>query len=283
MIQAEIAAARLRAICPKLQTELVPIVTSGDKLLHKPLVEFGGKGVFVTEFEEALLGGAIDAAVHSAKDLPMELRAGLTLAAVLERGPVQDVLVTVKGRQITRTPMLVGTGSPRRQVQIKRLRPVVCRQLRGNVDTRLEKLYAGEFDALILAAAGLERLGLAADERFVFEALPEAEFLPAGGQGVIALEAREDSRFASLFARANHEPTALFLRSEREVLRLLGAGCEEPVGVHARLEGEKLVIRLMQGTEKGVYYQATRGEQEQYLELAKGLARKARSVRGRPE
>lgn len=273
MAQTMLAADALKEVCPGIETEIVPIVTTGDRILNKSLIEFGGKGVFVSEFEEALLDGKIDVAAHSAKDLPMELAEGLEIAAVLRRREPGDVFITVRGREPVNSPMVVGTGSLRRQVQIGGQKDVVCRLLRGNIDTRLEKLYAGEYDAIILAAAGLSRLGFFDDERFVFERLPEREFLPAGGQGIIALEARKDSNFHELLRSVNHVPTEISLLAEREVLKLLGAGCNEAIGVYSWQENGRFFLKLMRETAGVVSYRQVCGTPEEYARLSAELIR----------
>ncbi|MFQ8696594.1 MAG: hydroxymethylbilane synthase [Alitiscatomonas sp.] len=160
MAQARLAAEAIERAFPELTAELVPIMTRGDRILDRPLVEFGGKGAFISVFERTLLEGRIDGAVHSAKDMPEELAKGLVIAAALPREDAGDVLVTVKGRPLPDGPLLVGTGSPRRQVQIGEMRNARCALLRGNIQTRLNKLREGEYDAILLAAAGLKRMGL---------------------------------------------------------------------------------------------------------------------------
>lgn len=273
MAQAMLAARALEEARPGLKTEIVPLTTKGDRILDRSLVEFGGKGVFVAEFEQALLEGKIDAAVHSAKDMPMELAKGLLVSAVLKREDPRDVFVTVKGRSIQNSPMIVGTGSPRRQIQIEERKNCVCKLLRGNVNTRLEKLYEGRYDGIILAAAGLLRLDLLEDQRFSFEFLPETEFIPAGGQAIIAIETRENSEFSELFQKINHIPTEYSLRAEREVLRLLEAGCNEAIGVYSVIEGEALFMRLMkERMGKAVRY-AAEGKLQEYEALARELVK----------
>ena len=157
MVQAELAAAAIRKAAPGVEIELVPLVTTGDKILDRSLVEFGGKGVFIDEFESAIADGRIDAAVHSAKDMPACLMDGLSIAAVLKREDPRDVFVTVKKRETCHSPFVIGTGSLRRQLQIAERKDGVCRLLRGNVNTRLEKLFSGEYDAVILAASRIYR------------------------------------------------------------------------------------------------------------------------------
>ncbi len=273
MAQTMLAARALEEAEPGLKAEIVPLVTAGDRILDRSLVEFGGKGAFVAEFEHALLEGKIDAAVHSAKDMPMELAEGLSVPAVLKREDPRDVFVTVKGREIQNSPMIVGTGSLRRQIQIRERKNCVCKLLRGNVNTRLEKLYEGQYDGILLAAAGLLRLGLLEDERFSFEFLPETEFIPAGGQAIIAIEARENSEFKELFQKINHIPTECSLRAEREVLRLLGAGCNEAIGVYSFFEGETLSMELMREWKGKMVRCAAAGKPQEYEALARELVK----------
>ncbi len=211
---------------------------TGDKIIDRSLTEFGGKGVFVTEFEEAIADGRLDLAVHSAKDLPMNLLDGLAIGAVLEREDPRDVFVTVKGRELPLGRRIIGTGSLRRKIQFEERYPgAECKLLRGNIDTRLGKLLNGEYDGIILAAAGLRRLGILGGEEpsdFQFELLPEEDFIPAGGQGIIAVEAKENGAWDWLLKRINDEKTEICLKAEREALRLLSAGCNEAVGVYSR-------------------------------------------------
>ncbi|MBR5267694.1 MAG: uroporphyrinogen-III C-methyltransferase, partial [Lachnospiraceae bacterium] len=223
------------------------------------------------EFEEGILADRFDAAVHSAKDMPMELLEGLEVVAVLPRTDAEDVFVTVKGRAITNNPMVVGTGSLRRQLQIIEQKDAVCKLIRGNVDTRLGKLYDGQYDAIILAAAGLKRLGLFEDDRFEFEYLPTKNFTPAGGQAIIAIEAKENSEFADLFSKINHEASALALKVERYVLECLGAGCNEAVGAFSYLEEDKLVIQLLKETKSELVRREIAGDPKDYRMLVQKL------------
>ena len=247
----------LKKACPQLVIEEVTRDTLGDLQLESPLQAFGGKGAFVAEFEEALLSGAIDMAVHSAKDVPMELAPGLILGGASRREDARDVLVT---RQAScfhdKKQFILGTSSPRRQLQAKILWeelyqkfllesgmgpekkplhvPVLeCKLLRGNVGSRLEKLAAGEYDGIILAAAGLKRLGIDPGNGFSFSFLDPHRFIPAGGQGIMAVEVKEGSPAQNLCALIEHEEAERCLKLEREIVKLLGAGCHEPVGVYS--------------------------------------------------
>lgn len=254
--QTRLVASLLEKGQPQIQTELVLKQTVGDKILNKPLLEFGGKGVFVSEFEQGLADGQIDLAVHSAKDLPMDLKEGLEIIAVPEREDPRDVLVTRKKEDLSqKTEIIIGTSSPRRKVQIeeigKKLWPhacIRCENLRGNVNTRLKRLQEGGYDAILLAAAGLKRLGfLEKDsqelEPFSLQYLSCEEFIPAGGQGILAVEGRaQDSRTKTLCAGAENKAARLSLQTERMVLKLLDAGCHEPIGVYTRLQEKELEL-----------------------------------------
>lgn len=244
LAQTELVMEALRQIKEEIEFELVPLTTKGDKILNKPLLAFGGKGVFVEEFEEGIKEGTIDIAVHSAKDMPMELLEGLEISAVLQREDARDVLV--RRANDTGELKVVGTSSLRRQIQIKEVYPsVLCKDIRGNVGTRLEKLKRGEYDGIVLAAAGLKRLGLLDDTSYTFEYFACEQFIPAGGQGIIAIEGRKGAPLTSILKKANDEIAKLSLETEREVLRLLEAGCHEPIGVYSKWEGTQVTIYLM--------------------------------------
>lgn len=231
---------------PEVETETVILRTQGDKILEKPLLSFGGKGVFVTEFEEALQRGQIDLAVHSAKDMPMELADSLTLAGVLLRADARDVLVTKRGALQEEQELAVGTGSLRRQFQLKKLFPqMLCQNIRGNVPTRLQKLRDGEYDGLVLAAAGLERLGLLEEEDLEYRFFSYDEMIPAGGQGIIAIEGRRGDDISRMAEQISDEQTHRELAVERKLLYGLNAGCQEAVGVISEYGKEQLRIRLI--------------------------------------
>jgi hydroxymethylbilane synthase len=227
--QAEWAQAQLLAAWPGLRVELVPIKTSGDKLLDVSLAKVGGKGLFVKEIEEALLTNRIDIAVHSMKDLPAELAPGLVLAAVPEREDPRDVLISRRGETLAGLPAgaRMGTSSLRRQALLLHYRPDLGVELfRGNVETRLRKLSEGLVDATVLAAAGLNRLGIKPEHAQV---LDEAEFLPAIGQGALGIETRANDKAAELVLPLNHPETAVAVSAEREFLRRLAGSCQVPV------------------------------------------------------
>jgi len=226
--------------------DIVTIRTSGDRIQDRPLSEAGGKGLFTKEIEEALLAGTIDLAVHSAKDMPTVLPDGLMLAACLAREDVRDAFISRRAASLRELPQgaVVGTASLRRQAQVKRLRPDVSTVvLRGNVETRLRKLDAGEVDATLLALAGLKRLGLADKATALLDV---DEFLPAVGQGAVTIEARvDDARTRELLAKIDHADTSVALNCERAFLGVLDGSCRTPIAGHAVLEGDALRFRGM--------------------------------------
>jgi hydroxymethylbilane synthase len=244
--QAEWVRDRLRTLYPQLSVTIEIIKTSGDVLKDAPLSLIGGQGVFTKELEEALLASRIDLAVHSLKDLPTTLPTGLAIAAITEREDTRDALVLRAGFQLASPSIknlpegaVVGTSSLRRLAQLKHLRSDLgIKDLRGNVDTRLRKLDAGDYDAVILAAAGLRRLGLS--ER-ISAPIPVEEMLPAVGQGALAVETRvDDHSTLRLLAALEHAPTRNACEAERALLRSLGGGCQLPIAAHAVVAGNSL-------------------------------------------
>jgi len=245
LVQAREVQSRLAALCglPAERIEIKTIRTSGD-LIQGSLAEAGGKGLFTKEIEEALLAGAIDLAVHSSKDMPTVLPAGLVLSAFLPREDARDVFVGRNAKKLQDLPhgAVVGTASPRRQALVKRLRPdLAIVPLRGNVETRLRKIEAGDADATVLALAGLKRLGLAAAASAIFDI---EEFLPAVGQGAIGIETRaDDSRTRALVAAIDDPDTATALAAERAFLAVLDGTCRTPIAGHAQVSGGTLRFR----------------------------------------
>ena len=245
--QTDLALAALLSAHPDLETEIVPFHTRGDIILDKPLWELSnkGKGLFASEFEEMLLRDEIDIAIHSGKDLPVFLAEGLEIIGVLERDDPRDVLVMPKGR----TPeevKIIGTGSLRRQQCAAKVFPwAECKLIRGNIHTRLQKLMNGCFDAIILAKAGLDRMGITEEDGYTFCILSPEEFLPAACQGIIVAEGRPE--LAELVGKMTHEETKYVFETEREVLMLLNADCSEPAAAFAELEGDKIRLRAMYG------------------------------------
>ncbi|HZQ72981.1 MAG TPA: hydroxymethylbilane synthase [Burkholderiales bacterium] len=244
--QAEHVRARLLARHPGLECELLPMSTRGDELLETRLDEAGGKGLFVKELETALADGRAQLAVHSMKDVPAELPPGFHLAAILEREDPRDAFVSARYGALDELPRgaIVGTSSLRRAAQLRARRPgIEVRLLRGNVDTRLAKLDRGDYDAIVLAVAGLARLGLQARIRSVLE--PEA-VLPSPGQGALGIEslaARAD--VSGLLRALDHAATACCVRAERAVSRALGGSCTVPLGAFAQASGERLRLRAL--------------------------------------
>lgn len=228
---------RLENLWPGLTVELVPIKTSGDKIQNISLAQLGGKGLFVKEIEEALLAGTVDVAVHSMKDLPGELPNGLILSAIPEREDPRDVLITRYGETLMELPAgtRVGTSSLRRQAQLLALRPDLrVETLRGNVDTRLRRQQEGSVDAVVLAAAGLKRLGIAPKYSQI---LDEQTFLPAIGQGALGIESRADDKIVALVRPLHHEETAIAVSAERAFLRRMGGSCHTPLAAKGRVVG----------------------------------------------
>jgi hydroxymethylbilane synthase len=246
LVQARTVRARLAAALGVSEDaiEMSIIRTSGDAIQDRPLAEVGGKGLFTKEIEEALLDGRIDLAVHSAKDMPTVLPAGLILTACLEREDPRDVFISLKAPSLAELPKAatLGTASLRRQAIAKRARPDLrVVPLRGNVETRLRKLADGEVDATILALAGLKRLGL---EAHATKIMSQDEFLPAVGQGAIGLEAREnDERIREILARIDHADTSTALAAERAFLAELDGSCKTPIAGYATLSGDALHFR----------------------------------------
>ena len=250
--QAEHIAAELKSAHPGLEVSLTIIKTKGDKIQDVPLAKVGGKGLFVKEIEEALLRRDVDLAVHSIKDVPWELAGGLVLCAIPEREDPRDALVTRSGGtlQELKQGALVGTSSLRRRCQLQSLRPDLrIEDLRGNVDTRLAKLDRGDHDAILLACAGLRRLGLGAR---ISQALPPEQFVPAVGQGALGIEVREeDQEVKQLLAPLNHEDTAARVAAERAFLGRLGGGCQVPLAAHATLQGDTMKLDAIIGHPSG--------------------------------
>ncbi|MFO7704081.1 MAG: hydroxymethylbilane synthase [Halopseudomonas sp.] len=250
--QAEYVKARLEQLHTGLTVSLVPMVSRGDQLLDSPLAKIGGKGLFVKELETAILNDQADLAVHSMKDVPMAFPEGLGLYVICEREDPRDAFVSNHFDHVDDLPQgsVVGTSSLRRQAQIMARRPdLTVRFLRGNVNTRLAKLDAGEYDAIILAAAGLMRLGF--DQRIRY-AMPPEESLPAGGQGAVGIECRSaDTELHALLAPLNDEDSALRVRAERALNTHLNGGCQVPIACYAERANGQLWLRGMVGNPDG--------------------------------
>ncbi len=284
--QAHYVQQRLITSHPGLQVKLVPIITRGDIILDTPLSKLGGKGLFVQELELALLKDRADIAVHSMKDVPVIFPLGLGLTTICERDDPRDAFVSYRFSSIDQLPQggIIGTSSLRRQCQLRERRPdLVVRDLRGNIGTRLARLHNNDYDAVILAVAGLKRLGLA---QRIFCPLSTEECLPAVGQGAVGIECRlDDDVTRALLAPLNHTVTETCVRAERAINTCLEGGCQVPIGSYAELDGDSLWLRALVGSLDG--RQIVRGEcrgpatsaEQIGIELAEELlARGARKI-----
>lgn len=273
--QAEYVKARLEQAHPALVVTLVPMVSRGDKLLDSPLSKIGGKGLFVKELETALLENEADIAVHSMKDVPMDFPEGLGLFCICEREDPRDAFVSNTFASLDALPQgsVVGTSSLRRQAQLLTRRPdLEIRFLRGNVNTRLAKLDAGEYDAIILAAAGLIRLGF---EDRITSPISIEHSLPAGGQGAVGIECRSsDPEIHALLAPLHHADTAVRVTAERSLNKHLNGGCQVPIACYAVLEGEQVWLRGLVGDPGGglLLSAEARGPQSAATELGVQVA-----------
>lgn len=270
MWQAEFIKAELEKAHSHLQVELLPMTTRGDQLLDSPLSKIGGKGLFVKELEQHLLDGTADIAVHSMKDVPMFFPEGLKLGPICQRENPYDAFVSNRYQTIDQLPegAIVGTSSLRRQCQLQRYRPdLVVHSLRGNVQTRLSKLDAGEFDAIILAAAGLTRLAM---QQRIASIIDSTISLPACGQGALGIELRVgDEQTAALIDVLRDEQTSICVTAERALNTRLNGGCQVPIGGFAELSGDTLLIRGLVGSVDGkqMLYAQAQGPKEQAEQL----------------
>ncbi|MGO2010480.1 MAG: hydroxymethylbilane synthase [Pseudoalteromonas sp.] len=250
--QAEFVKAQLEHLHDDVSVELVPMSTQGDIILDTPLAKIGGKGLFVKELEQAMLDGRADIAVHSMKDVPVEFPEGLVLHTICQREDPRDAFVSNNFSSIDELPQgaIVGTSSLRRQCQIREARPdLVINDLRGNVNTRLAKLDKGQYDAIILAAAGLIRLEM--HDRITAFIEPEVS-LPANGQGAVGIECREDDKMLkALLAPLEHNETRIQVSAERAMNRRLEGGCQVPIGAYALVNGEQVHLRGLVGAVDG--------------------------------
>ena len=273
--QAHFVQSRLQQLYPHLQVELLPMSTKGDKILDSPLAKVGGKGLFVKELEQAILAGDADIAVHSMKDVPVEFPDGLGLSIICERDDPRDAFVSSRFPSLAELPAgsRVGTSSLRRQCQLRASRPdLQILDLRGNVNSRLAKLDGGEYDAILLAAAGLKRLGL--QER-ITTLLPPEQSLPANGQGAVGIECRlDDDELLTLLAPLEHLPTRQRVLAERAMNRALQGGCQVPIGAYAELEGDQLWLRGLVGSPDGrqILHAECRGAASEPEALGQALA-----------
>ncbi|MDP4236837.1 MAG: hydroxymethylbilane synthase [Bacteroidota bacterium] len=267
---------RLESLYPNLRVDIKIIKTTGDKILDSPLSVIGGKGVFTVELERALLLNEIDIAVHSLKDLPTQLDEGLTIVAIPQRANVEDAFLSNdRNAKLFELPKgaTVATGSLRRKAQILARRPdYTIIDIRGNVPTRIRKLRESSWDGMLLASAGLERLGLAGE---ITHHIPVSDMLPAPGQGALAIEAREnDAEIAEVFAPMEDEKARLSSATERHILHALGGGCQLPLGTFVRKDGEDYLIDacIAYPSGKGMLRQRLRSGQEELLQNAEAIA-----------
>lgn len=273
--QAEHVAALLRAAHPGLQVELVKIVTQGDRILDRPLADIGGKGLFIKELEVALAEQRADIAVHSMKDVPSDLPPGMVLTAMLPRVDARDAFISKHFANLDalRSGARIGTSSLRRQCQLKQLRSdIQIVPLRGNVDTRLRKLDEGEFDAIILASAGLIRLGLGSS---ITQFLPIEQSLPAVGQGIIGIECREgDTRSVDLVRALHDDAAQTCIAAERAFAQRLEGSCQSPIGGYAELSGNNVKVQGLIASLDGaqVFRDSILGPQRDAATLGRALA-----------
>lgn len=274
--QSESIQASLEALWPGLQVGLAIIKTTGDKIQDVPLAKVGGKGLFVKEIEDALLDRSVDLAVHSMKDVPSLLPEGLEIAVVPRREDPRDVLISRRGRTLSELPpgCVLGTSSLRRSAQVKRMRPdIETRNLRGNLDTRLRKLEEDVYDAIILAAAGLHRMGW---QDRITAYLDPMEIVPAIGQGALGIEIRsDDEEVRNLLAPLHHPDTATAVEAERSFLKELEGGCQVPIGGHARVQGDRVELLGLVASLDGlqVFRKMRDGARTEARALGSGLAR----------
>ncbi|MES9972148.1 MAG: hydroxymethylbilane synthase [Candidatus Thiodiazotropha sp.] len=270
MWQAEHVAAELKKAHPGIQVELMGMTTQGDRILDTPLAKIGGKGLFIKELEQGLISGEADIAVHSMKDVPVELPQGLHLPVIMRREDPRDAFVSNRLQTIDALPQgaCVGTSSLRRQCQLAEMRPdLTIKSLRGNVNTRLRKLDEGEYDAIILAAAGLIRLGF--ESRITALIGPE-QSLPAIGQGAVGIECRvDDPRINDLIAPLHDTETAFCVAAERAMNQRLNGGCQVPIAGYAMLESGNLWLRGLVGEPDGS--RIIRGEVEGTTQEAQAM------------
>jgi len=252
LVQARWVSTRLQKLYSDISVEIVPIKTRGDRIQNVSLHEIGGKGIFVKEVEDALLRGDIDIAVHSMKDVPVELPDGLTMGAIPEREDPSDVLISRGGTQMENLPKgaRLGTGSLRRGMQIRNLMPdMEIVPVRGNIDTRIKKIVTENLDGIVIAAAGMKRMGRG---REISQYMPLDVMMPAVGQGVLGIELREDDRkIADLISPLNHPDTVVEVSAERAFLRRLEGGCQVPIAGIAQKDGDDLVIKGLVGSVDG--------------------------------
>jgi hydroxymethylbilane synthase len=258
---------------PGLEVELNVIITTGDRILDKALSQIGGKGLFLKELEEAMLRGEAQIAVHSLKDVPTELPEGFVLGAITEREDARDALLSEKYENIDALPegAIVGTSSLRRRMQIEALRPdLIIKDLRGNVDTRIKKLKNGDFDAIILASAGINRLGFGESVKYIYN-ISLDEMIPSMGQGALGIEAVNDPQVLAMVARLQDDATMIATTIERDFVDSLDGGCQVPIGVNAVVHGDDVSIKVILGLPDGteILRESTMAKTSDYKTIGK--------------
>lgn len=277
----------LKSLHPGLKVDVKVIKTTGDKIQDKELSKIGGKGLFIKEIEEALHYGSIDFAVHSMKDVPHTMLAEFEIGAILKRVDPRDVLITRVGQDLKNLPKksVIGTGSLRRMLQLYALRPdFEFKPVRGNIDTRIRKLSDGEFDAIVLASAGLIRIGWNGGDEFSINYLATDDYVPSVGQGALAIETRKcDKKSLDIVKVLNDETDAICVNAERTFLRRVDGGCEIPIGAYGKIEGNQLILDGFIGDEKNfkIYRDKITGSIEKFEEIGVRLAENCLSGRSR--
>ena len=276
--QSEHVKAELEKAHPFLEVQLSVMMTKGDKILDVALAKIGGKGLFTKELEEAMLRGEAHIAVHSLKDVPMEFPEGLKLGVITKREDVRDAMLSEKYTSLETLPegAVVGTTSLRRRMQLLKMRPdFVIKNLRGNVNTRIRKLKEGEFDAIILASAGIKRLGLEREVKY-FTPISKELMIPASGQAALGIEIIDNTEVERLVSILSDEAAMIETHVERDFIKILEGGCQVPIGVNAEIKGESLHVKAILGLPDGselIFEEITTGK-ENYENIGKDLARR---------
>ncbi|MDD3463326.1 MAG: hydroxymethylbilane synthase [Sulfurospirillaceae bacterium] len=274
--QSEHVKAELEKAHPSLEVELKVMMTKGDKIIDTPLAKIGGKGLFTKELEEAMLRGEAHIAVHSLKDVPMEFPKGLKLSVITEREDVRDAMLSEKYASIESLPInaVVGTTSLRRRMQLLKARPdFQIKNLRGNVNTRIRKLKEGEFDAIILASAGINRLGLSGEVKY-FTPISKTLMIPASGQAALGIEIVDTPEVEKIVSVLNSENAIVETMAERDFVTVLEGGCQVPIGVNAEVNGDDLSIKCILGLPDGseMLTEELKGKRSDYRTIGKELA-----------
>lgn len=276
--QSEYVKACLMQAHPDLEVELSIMMTKGDKILDTALAKIGGKGLFTKELEEAMLRGEAHIAVHSLKDVPMEFPEGLKLSVITKREDVRDAMLSEKYASLEALPQgaVVGTTSLRRRMQLLKYRPdFIIKNLRGNVNTRIRKLKDGEFDAIILASAGINRLDLSSEVTY-FAPISKEIMIPSSGQAALGIEIVDNEEIERIVSVLNDENAIIETTIERDFIRILEGGCQVPIGVNAQIQGEEIIVKAILGLPDGsqMITQEILGKKEEYKLLGQQLAQK---------